>query len=346
MSSRAAILPFPGDPFLLNYWLKYFDKYWGNEVDKLYIYLNSPIEKPVVDFIRDLCLKRPKINFTYNPQQIDHGDVINRVLDIVTEDYVMLIEDDCFVWRDGVIKGCFELIERGEYDCVGSKRGSCSFEILNEAERIWGIPTQGFGDQGCNFWPNLFFTKKSILLDTDRNFCGKRWGRGEIIPALQGYLCETDLHGDTFVNTSLQLRAKGYKFGYIPQYHGSPDDIEHYRSNIMMFDGNAPYTHVGSLSSGISGVLTDDQGRPLSRRLLDEPKSDLIQNYCNSDGERREWERRVQWWFTFYLNAPIDELEEFKQLYFNAIQRIIKQYVLSPKNINVRQVIYKKIGAI
>src|SRR3990167_7164309 len=51
-SSRAAILPYPGDPSLLNYWLMFFDKFWGDEVDHLYIVFNSPIEKPVREYIR------------------------------------------------------------------------------------------------------------------------------------------------------------------------------------------------------------------------------------------------------------------------------------------------------
>lgn len=127
MTSRAALLPYPGDPFLLNYWLKFFDEVWGDEVDKLYIYLNSPIEKPVVDYIRDLCLKRPKINLQYNPQQIEHGAVIDRLLGVVEEDYVMLIEDDGFIFKKGLVNACFEAIESGEKQIVGSKRGSMQF---------------------------------------------------------------------------------------------------------------------------------------------------------------------------------------------------------------------------
>jgi hypothetical protein len=92
--SRAVILPYPGDPFLLNYWLYFFDNVWGGEVDKLYIYLNSPAEDSVIEYIKDLCSARPKIHLTYNPIRTDHGICIDRTLDIVSEDLVMLIEDD------------------------------------------------------------------------------------------------------------------------------------------------------------------------------------------------------------------------------------------------------------
>ena len=50
MRSRGALLPYPGDPYLLNYWLKFYDDIWGKEVDKLYIYLNSYFT--IVSFIR------------------------------------------------------------------------------------------------------------------------------------------------------------------------------------------------------------------------------------------------------------------------------------------------------
>lgn len=124
--TRAAILPFPGDPFLLTYWLKMFDEVWGQDVDKLYIYLNSSVEKVVVDYIRDLCNARPKISFQYNDKQIEHGDAINRTLDIVEEELVMLIEDDAFIFKPKTVDYCFNLLETGEAEIVGSKRGSCS----------------------------------------------------------------------------------------------------------------------------------------------------------------------------------------------------------------------------
>ena len=105
--SRAVILPHPADPFLLMYWLHFFDEVWGSEVDKLYIYVNSPMERPVIDYMRDLCAKNPKISWQYNDVQVEHGYAIKRTLDIVQEDHVMLIEDDGFIFRPGIVDNCF-----------------------------------------------------------------------------------------------------------------------------------------------------------------------------------------------------------------------------------------------
>lgn len=358
--SRAAILPFPGDPFLLYYWLSLFDKYWKNEISTLYIYLNSPIEEGVVRYIKEICMRYPQVNLQYNPTQIDHGEAINRSLDIVQEEYIMLVEDDGFVFKSGQVDVCFSYLESGHYDIVGSKRGSCHTEILKRARAIWGLDYDGLGDQGPNFWPNFFFIKKELLLKTDRNFCGKAWKKGDVIPALAGpdgnYHVQNDIvYSDTFVNTSLQLRSMvpQKRILCLPQYHGHPDDIEHYekRTPYTLFDGRASWCHIGSLSSGVGGLLTDRVGRQLTRRLLDPPKTnDTLPKYCNTDFERREFERRVQWWqkFAIFWNEngteKYDYIADFWFLYTEAIDRIICQYGLNRKNIARRQEIYATLG--
>lgn len=350
MRSRAAILPYPGDPFLLNYWLKFFDEIWGEEVDKLYIYLNCPAEEAVINYIRHLCNVRPKINLQYHPAQTEHGTAIDRTLDIVTEKYVMLIEDDAFIFKKGVVDSAFKKIESGEYDIVGSKRGSCSFEILEKAKEKWGLNYEGLGDQGCNFWPNYFFSTKELLLKTDRNFNSRAWNKGDKIEPLDWVVDVDQVVGDTFVNTSLQLQnmVPQSRILYLPQYHGSPDDLEHFAKKQYLFDGHAPWTHIGSLSSGVGGLLKDDFDRPLSLRKVDPPKEETIlpKEWCQTEGQRWEFERRVQWWATFYDYAkdiPAD-LKEYHGLYAKALARIILQFKLSTKRIHERQAAYRSLG--
>lgn len=347
ISERAAILPYPGDPFLFNYWLKYFDKYWADEVGKLYVYLNSTIESEVVDYIRELCIRRPKVNFTYNPQQIEHGDALNRTLDIVTEKYVMLIEDDAFIFKRGAVDSAFAFLESGQFDIVGSKRGSCSQIILDKAAEKWGIRYDGIGDQGCNFWPNYFFSTRDLLLSTDRNFGARAWDTGDTIAAL-GYVVEAGpVVGDTFVNTSLQLHAiiPESRIKYLPQYHAHPEDLTHFEHGHYLFDGVAPWTHIGSLSSGVGGLIRDNDNRPLSRRTCAAPNGPVsLENAPTSDFERHEYERRVQWWLKFWENREEGKIEEFAGLYYTALMTIITQFGLSIKEIRKRQRAYATIG--
>lgn len=344
-TSRAALLPFPGDPFLFQYWYGLFKKYWGAEVDKLYVYMNSPIEQDVVDFLKDLVKNDDKVVFHYEPQQIEHGEVINRTLDLVKEEYIMLVEDDCYIWGIGVISQCFNMLECGAKDMVVSKRGSCGMEILKAAKEKWGLEYEGLGDQGPNFWPNLFFSKKELLLKTDRNFGARMWKAGEKIEALD-YVCKEDQAGDTFVNTSLQLRTMvpEDRIHYVPQYHGHPDDIEHWEKRKYLFDGGAKWCHIGSLSTGVGGLIKDDQNRPLTRRLIDPPAGPtVLGNAPTTEMELKEYERRVQWWLTFYWSSAPIGIAEFKRLYKEGIDRIVDDFKLNKKRIKRRQQIYSQL---
>lgn len=346
MTSRAVLLPYPGDPFLLRYWLDLFNRVWGKEIDHLYIHLNSPIEKPAVDYIRKLC-DDPKITLKYTDHQIEHGDAIDELLDMVKENYIALIEDDFYIFKPGMVDRCFRFIEMGTADIVGSKRGSCSDEISQASKEKYNLDYSGYGDTGCNFWPSAFFSTKKLLLETDRDFKARAWQKGETIAPLDHIVEADTVVGDTFVNTSIQLLAKvpQNRIIYIPQYHGSPDDLMHYQKGMNLWDGKAPWVHVGSLSSGIGGAITDPENRSLARRMIDEPKK--IQRVpINSEAEKKEWERRIQWWLTFWKTAqPVPkEIQELSDLYHKALMKLIGDYELSENNIRRRQNIYKELG--
>lgn len=342
---RAAILPYPGDPYLFNFWLKFYDKYWGSEVNRLYVHMNSPVEKEIVEYVEWLCEKRD-ITLLYTPNYTDHGNAINKLLDIVQEKYVMLIEDDAFIWNAAVVDSAFALLESGNYDIVGSKRGSCGNLILEGAKKKWGLSYAGLGDQGPNFWPNFFFCSVELLKKTDRNFNARTWVKGETIEPLGCVVTEEVETGDTFVNTSLQLRAMvpKHRIAYLPQYHSHPEDLVHAEKNQWLFDGLAPWCHIGSLSSGISGLLKDDQNRPLaSRNRLEPAGPTILGNKPNTEMELMEYERRVQIWLTGWeASAPIFDTQDFHKHYRYAIERVIKEFGLSPKRIRQRQKLYNE----
>lgn len=352
MKSRAAILPYPGDPFLLQFWLFNFFSKWAGEINKLYIVCNTPVEKPVADYIRSLCEAHPdKIDYTYIDHHIQHGDAIRVALEKATEEYVMLVEDDAYILRSGVVDECFSRLESGQYDIVGSKRGSCHEEILKAAQDLYGLSYEGMGDQGCNFWPNFFFIKRSLLLSTDRDFNSRAWVQGEIIAPLQHYAVAAPvIYSDTFVWASLQLRAMvpESRIQYVRQYHANPNDQEHFFLGHSIFDGLAPWIHIGSLSSGVSGAIMDDQGRSIAKRTVEDPKGPTVlpPEWCDvtSDFAKMEWERRIQWWLMFYERRDPEAIPEYAELYKKGIDRIIDQYQLNIKRIRQRQQIYRTIG--
>lgn len=356
VKNRAAILPYPGDPFLLHYWLENFYKFWADDINKLYIVCNTPVEQKVVEYIEFLCTEgaegtNTKIDYTFVDHHIQHGDAINMALSKVTEDYVMLVEDDAYQIKAGKINECFELIESGRFDIVGSKRGSCHPEIMIAAQRKYGIAYEGEGDQGPNFWPNFFFTKRQTLEATSRDFNSRAWVQGEHITPLGDYVVEAPVvSSDTFVFASLELRAMipEDRIWYVNQYHAHPDDYKHFTENKYLFDGRAPWTHIGSLSSGVSGAIMDDQGRSIAKRTREEPHGPTVLPlaWCdlNSDFSKMEWERRVQWWLTFYERRDPNEIPEYAELYKRGLDQLVSQFHLQIKRIRQRQEIYKTLG--
>lgn len=329
--SRAVLLPTPGDPILLYYWLKVYETVWRDEIDKLYICINGQTDQEVLDFELDICKAVTNAEVITYDTMIDHGRAVNELLSICKEKYVMLIEDDGFIFRKGKVDQCFKKLESGDYEIVGSKRGSCSQEILDKAANKWGLDYSGFGDSGCNFWPNFVFTTRELLLKTDREFGARRWEPGELIDGLN-MEAEFECVGDTFVNTSLQLRAlvPDNKIWYEQQYHGATDDSNDYINLHNIWNVDAAWLHVGSLSSGIYGLL--------------DLQKDLDKSHFQTDNEKLELERRVVFWSIFAENF-VEENAIQKQLadYKSAIARLIKEFNLSPKRIEERKKWYYEV---
>lgn len=302
--SRAAFLPSPIDPFVLLYFLKYFYSVWQDEVDKLYVCLNSDVEEEVVYELLRL-LKHPKIVVSYHDHILGHGKAINLMLDQCSEDNIVLLEDDSIIFKKGIVNKYFSMIESGEYDLIGSPRMSCSLKLANELAKEFNLDYEGFGDKGPNFWPCFLWIKKSDLLKTDCEFGNTEWG-------------------DTFVWSSIQLRRMGLRVLEIPQYHLKPDDQQYQNDKLSIFDGKCGYMHIGSLSSGTENTILDSFGKPLKERTKNVPPVKLKTNL--TEMEKIELERRVVFWKQAYINATESGINfgEFGEMYALGINNLIE----------------------
>lgn len=325
--SRAVILPTPCNPFLLTYWLDLYLKNIAPEVDTLYVHANADIEPEVFEYIKDM-FSIPNVVFKFTDHQIEHGNAIDEILDQIKETHVMLIEDDCYTFKPGLVGKMFSKLENGHCDVVGSKRGSCGQEILNASQAKYGLDYSGFGDSGCNFWPAYFFIKTDDLRATDRHFQAKEWKAGTYIPELD-YTVKDNQYGDTFVNTSIQIMAKfpQSRIHYIQQYHASPADEILAVRKMGLFDGEARHTHVGSLSSFNA---TRDIEPPV----------------MNNKMEKREWERRIAFWLTGWeVSQPVSSrMVNYSNLYKQKLDELIVKMGLSYSSIRKFQLIYKGLG--
>lgn len=325
--SRAVILPTPCNPFLLTYWLDMYLKNVADEVDTLYVHANANVRQDVYDYIREM-FNIPNVVFMFTDHQIEHGIAIDKILDRVKEDYVMLIEDDCYTFKPGLVNKMFVLLENNQVDVVGSKRGSCGQEILDASKAKYDLDYSGFGDSGCNFWPAYFFIKTDDLRATDRHFHAKEWRAGTYISELD-YTVKENQYGDTFVNTSIQIMAKfpQDRIKYIQQYHASPaDDILSIRKQGL-FDGKAKHTHIGSLSSFNA-------------------RRDITPPVMNNQMEKKEWERRIAFWLKGWeVSQPVNNaMVGYSNLYKQKLDELIETMGLSISRVRQFQNIYKKLG--
>jgi hypothetical protein len=252
----------------------------------------------------------------------------------------MFIEDDAFIFKSGKVDACFKRIESGEVDMVGGKRGSCSQWLYDMASSVYGIDNSGYGDNGPNFWPNFFFARREDLSKVT-NFGAKAWHPGEEVIGLGSAAPELQA-SDTFVEGSLQLRAMGLRAGYEDHYHLSADDLEDYNTGRGIFDGTAAWMHVGSLSSGINGILIDEQGRALGRRTVQKPGEAISDWRPNTEAEKMEIERRLVWFLIAHTYSKPERLTDLRNAYMEAITRCITTLGLSASRIEKRKHLYKE----
>lgn len=342
--SRACLLPTPGDPFLLQYWLLCYKRFWKNNIDGLYVYVNSPIPDDVVVFNGEILDAAGAKLVLWANTMIDHGKALEELLKNVDEDNVMLVEDDGFIFKSGKVDAAFARLDNSPYKVVASKRGSCSPAILEMAQEKWGLNYEGYGDQGCNFWPNFFFTKTEILKGIGGHFGASAWQPGEMIEGLE-MRTELFANGDTFVSGSLRIRAaldkirppesrEGPLLGdtliwYEPQYHGNTDDMPDHDKGEGIWSPDCYWTHSGSLSTGITNLLNLDR--------------ELPKGMAGTDQEKLELERRVMFWQIFWENATPTGIEKFHEDYGKAIMRLITHYELNEGRINQRKRAYYEV---
>ena len=274
---RAALLPTPGDPFLVRHWLVNCERVWRNEVDEVRVLVNRQPDPEVRDYIRS-CVER--VGGVYSERTdgsvTSHGGAIGVLLDETPADVVVLLEDDARVRVPGALEQHFRLVEHDTYDVVGSPRGSASPELVATGARRWSFTEEFMGDlgNGAGMWPCFVFSRRDVLLSTDRDFGARGWQPGEYVLGLD-HVCQTEVASDTFGGTAYQLRDS-WRVLDVAQWK-----MPHLGDYYLTTYPDLPWFHTGSLSSG--DFLSDDQFSPPD-------------GYLTTMEERREWAHRLWWW--------------------------------------------------
>lgn len=339
--TRAAVLPTPGDPFLNKLWFKFFEEKWQDEVDHLYVLVNSRIEKKVVNFLRKMYQSNPKVTFMYEDHMIEHGWALKKLILECKEDLVMLIEDDGLIFKSGAVKEQFDKIEKGEIDIVAGHRQSATPGISQATNDRFSV-----GSNECFMWPNFLFVKTEALKKTDMVFGSKGFKAGEEVPYLNWTATQEEAM-DTFGWAAIQLRSQGQRIEYIEQYHAMNDDLWWYNRRERMWDGNCKWTHWGSLSSMMTNFLMDKRGRPLEHRMHIKGRNMAISNSdpMEDEGVKADFESRIaNIGLAFDITqGECDSISNFREEYKNAIERVISVFDLRRDQLDFKKRIYKEL---
>lgn len=321
--TRAAVLPTPGDPFLVAAWLHLYKKVWKTEVDKLYIHLNSRLEDPVINYTKRICEEAGAI-VSYSAVWEGHGEALLPLIENCAEDFVYVAEDDGYILRPTIVSQCIELVEQNKIDCVANGRVSAAESLWKREAEVFGLEGQRYYEP--NFWPCFFFSRTQTLLDTDRDFAAKNWPAGTYIKELD-WTAPENVSADTFGWTSIQLRAKGLRIFLLPDGRSTTQDafLFHQRQGIFANPPTAPWIHFGSSSSGIGWALQDERGINLECRTRTTAPSAVP--VCPDDHIKDDAARRLAFWRLCRKYHPIKdcpEAEYFNQVYVDAMDRFEK----------------------
>jgi hypothetical protein len=305
---RAALLPTPGDPFMLAYWLRNFET-WAEHVDKLVVLVNgfNPADH---DELRRIIVEHGTavdVKAHFSERRMGHDGALRWLLENTEADHVVLCEDDAYVRKPKAVDDAFRMLTSGQRDIVGSPRHE---DYASSPLQEWPRHlTQDHEEVRRGLWPAFLFARRRDLLDTDRQYGDRRWNLGQTIEGLgmevTRELCEfvgiapDYIHLDTLFGTTFQLRAKSPRIELVHR--------------VRLFDAKAaedwiaddpPWFHVTGLST-----------------------LDYILNERTDVPDHGLWERRIAWWDLagvfdtpersdllerFFVRARIDHYEVYQ----------------------------------
>jgi len=287
--TRAVLLPTIGDPYRAGIWLSAYRKHMKNEIDNLYVCLNSNADKSITDHVADMYRKEGATVFLHYTHK-GHGFPLVELIEGCKEDLVFLAEDDFYLLASEHMNRWFGMIERGEVDAVGSPRSCCSQEMIKKTIEVFSLT--GLEAQSTNFWPCLYVGKREDLLRIkEREYGAYTHSAGTYISELDWTITK-DEPGDVFVWASVQLRGLGLKF--YAEDQGNWIDII-YRKQAM------PWIHTGAGSSSFLNRLVTPDGRPIGRRDCDKIGVETL----NDDGLLYVRETMQAFWELALQHFPI-----------------------------------------
>lgn len=275
----AALLPTPGDPFVLAYWLRNYERVWKGEVDELQVLVNGQADTSARILI-DAAVDAVGGHVHFLGSRIGHGEAIQHLLYETDADTVVLVEDDAWVTEPGAVAAALDSTK--PWQVLGSPRGGMSPELEQVALDRWGAITGPDGSTGHGLWPCFLFANRATILATDRMFHAQTWRKGQTVPGIGVVVEGRDLTTDCMTSTAFQLRDAGIDIVPVPQHK------ELWQKDRP--EPPPPWFHGGGLSNGDFVSPEWDGGGARAG--------------IGGSNEGLDWAHRVWWWRRAYASTP------------------------------------------
>lgn len=267
--TRAVLVGTNAYPFLMRFWYELFVKYWQDEVDTVYIAVSEPEHHTTWKYIRDLLSRHPKIRVIRTG--INWPKSINQVAQTITEDSILVMHDDTFVFQSGIVDKYFKIVENT------GKIVTPITPIFTPKDLVEELMVRKFPDQvpfassdttdtGYSFYCNFFFMPKALFDKTTKDF-------GAYVVEVSDY-CEyldwtplvRPINSDTNFKLCLELLAKGAQFHPIERMeianiYNNPDPIQSLwdmqEAGTGPFNPDAGWIHLQSMAYHIHDLYYD-----------------------------------------------------------------------------------------
>jgi len=255
-------------PFLMAYWLYLFNKYWQDEVDKVYICLSQPVYPRAWLYTKQLLSTNPKIVIIETnapwPNSVEVG--IGRS----SEASLLINHDDLFVFKHGVVDDMFSIVEN-EGKVVTPIHGNYTptFLVRELMQHKWGDRLPFVAPNGTteySFYCNFLFAPSNLVKKSGYFLGEYKVAIGDKSDILDWQFLSTELHADTNFLFGLQLLEAGAQFRVIPDYDFkaymplNADVVstlkEQHETNTGAF-ADLPWLHFQTFSYHIGGLFFD-----------------------------------------------------------------------------------------
>src|ERR1035437_10279693 len=164
----AAVVHFDGDPVVINAWLKVYD-IWRGEVDKVYCNCYFTPETEII--LTELFANYSEITVNYLTNKQLPETTNNQLLPKIEEEFVMLTEEDTFIFEKGFVASCFEQLH--------------TMDIVAPEYAI--LPPTAWEEYGRGWMRSMFFIKNSLLNQIEIDFLPRKSEYGDL--DCFGYVC-------------------------------------------------------------------------------------------------------------------------------------------------------------